>query len=217
MFDKKLLFLAIMRRVIVIIFALILCSGIAKGGGVPGFRTEFGVVAGVNYLNTKFDMGDSTAALKVEPGFTAGVHLGLRLASIFGIEPQVLYSYNKIALNDEKQNFTTDIKCNTVQVPVMFSFKLAILKFNIGPVFTVMDNPTYLDRKSEKVMFGTLHPTISYAAGVSVTLLRHLMIDARVSSGFKSVENFLSYDAKMQGHTIKSSTINAQLKVGFLF
>ena len=153
----------------------------------------------------------------MQPGFTAGLHMGLRLAGILGVQPEILYSRNKIALDDTKQNFSTDIECNSVQIPLLLSLKLALVRFNVGPVFTVVDNPTYLDRVGEKVMFGAINPGISYAAGVSVCLFKHFLVDARVSSGFKKVENFISYDAKQAGYTIKSMTFNAQLKVGVLF
>lgn len=205
-----------MRRCLLVVLAVVLLGGVAQGG-VPGVRTEFGVVAGVDHPVAKFDMASSSATLKANTGFTVGVHMGLRIAGILAIQPEVLYSYNKIALNDEKRGFSTDIKCNTVQIPVLVSLRLGLVRLNIGPVFNVVDNPTYLDRNSEKVLFGPLRPTLSYAAGVSVCLLQRLLIDARVSSGFKAMENCISYDVKSEGEYIKTTMINAQLKVGVLF
>ncbi len=205
-----------MKRTLFILIAAVLLCGVAQGG-VPGVRTEFGVVAGVDHPVAKFDMASSSATLKANTGFTVGVHMGLRIAGILAIQPEVLYSYNKIALNDEKRGFSTDIKCNTVQIPVLVSLRLGLVRLNIGPVFNVVDNPTYLDRNSEKVLFGPLRPTLSYAAGVSVCLLQRLLIDARVSSGFKAMENCISYDAKSEGEYIKTTMFNAQLKVGVLF
>lgn len=205
-----------MRRCLLVVLAAVLLGGVAQGG-VPGVRTEFGVVAGVDHPVAKFDMTSSSATLKANTGFTVGVHMGLRIAGILAIQPEVLYSYNKIALNDEKRGFSTDIKCNTVQIPVLVSLRLGLVRLNIGPVFNVVDNPTYLDRNSEKVLFGPLRPTLSYAAGVSVCLLQRLLIDARVSSGFKAMENCISYDAKSEGEYIKTTMFNAQLKVGVLF
>lgn len=206
-----------MRRCIVILVALLIGATAYAGGGVPGVRTEWGVVAGVHHPLAKFNMGSSTAELKANTGFAAGVHMGLRIVGILGIQPEIIYSYNKIALTDEPQKFKTDIKCNTLQVPVLVSLKFGLFRLNVGPVFTLMDNPTYLDRKGEKVMFGRLYPTVSYNAGVSVCLLRRLLIDARVGGGFKAVENCLSYDIAAEGEYIKTTMFNAQLKVGILF
>ena len=206
-----------MRRCIVILVALLIGVTAYAGGGVPGVRTEWGVVAGVHHPLARFSMGDSSAKLKAQTGFTAGVHMGLRIVGVLGIQPEILYSYNKIALTDEAQKFKTDIKCNTLQVPVLLSLKAGLVRFNVGPVFTLMDNPTYADRKGEKVMFGRLYPTVSYSAGVSVSLFKRLLIDARVGGGFKAMENCLSYDIATEGSYIKTTMFNAQLKVGILF
>lgn len=203
------------RSVLIVLFALM--GLIATAGGAPGFRTEFGIVAGVNQPFMRADMGQSSASLKATTGFTAGLHMGLRIVGVLGIQPEILYSYHKIGITDEKQKFTTDIKCNTMQIPVLVSLRIAAVRINVGPVFTVMDNPTYLDKDSEKVLFGRIYPTVSYAAGVSACLFGRLLIDGRISSGLKSMENFLSYSAKQEGHTIKTTTFNAQLKVGVLF
>ena len=205
-----------MRRCLLAILAVVLLGGIARGG-VPGVRTEFGVVAGVDYPLYKFDMDQSAATMQGKMGFAAGIQMGLRITEMFAIQPEILYSYHKIDIENSKQNFSTEVKCNTLQIPLLISLRLPVVRFNLGPVFTVMDNPVYLDRKSEKVMFGQIYPMVSYAAGVSTCLFEKLIIDARVSSGFKAMENFISYDAKSAGETIKTTTFNAQLKVGVLF
>lgn len=214
--SQKFTIFGIMKRTLFILIAAVLLCGVAQGG-VPGVRTEFGVVAGVDHPVAKFDMASSSVTLKANTGFTVGVHMGLRIVGIFGLQPEILYSFNKIALTDEKQNFATDIRCNTLQIPVLVSLRVGLVRFNVGPVFNVMDNPTYLDRKQEKVLFGPVNPTVSYAAGVSVCLFDKLLVDARVSSGFKAMENCISYDAKIEGQYIKTTMINAQLKVGILF
>ena len=206
-----------MRRCIVILVASLIGATAYAGGGVPGVRTEWGVVAGVHHPLAKFNMGSSTAELKANTGFAAGVHMGLRIVGILGIQTEIIYSYNKIALESQKQGFSTEIRCNTVQIPALISLRVGLVRFNVGPVFNIVDNPTYLDRKEEKVLFGALRPTICYAAGVSTCLMNRLIIDARVTSGFKAMENCISYDAKTDAEYIKTTMINAQLKVGILF
>ena len=193
-----------------------LAFGGVTAKGIPGIRTELGVVAGMHYPVANFSMGSSTATLKANPGFTAGLHMGLRLVGILGIQPEIIYSHNKINLTDKALNFSSHITCNTVQVPVLVSLRLALVRFNIGPVFTVMDNPSFADRNGEKALFGRLNPTVSYSAGVSVCLFKHLLIDARVMSGFKATENCLSYEMGNENY-IKTTSLNAQLKVGFIF
>ena len=77
-----------MRRCIVILVALLFGATAYAGGGVPGVRTEWGVVAGVNHPMAKFNMGGSTAELKANTGFAAGLHMGLRIVGILGKAPR---------------------------------------------------------------------------------------------------------------------------------
>ncbi len=214
--TKNYYFWDIMQRCILTILAVLFCFTLSARNSAPGVRTEWGVVAGVNYPVAKFSMGQSAASLKPRTGFTAGIHMGLRIVGIFGIQPEILYSYNKIELNDNAKKFSTQIRCNTIQIPLLLSLKFGLFRINAGPVFTVMDNPTYLDSKEEKVMFGRIHPTIGYAAGVSLALFNRLLIDARVASGLKAMENCLSYSSSHSEY-IKTTMFNAQLKVGILF
>ena len=72
-------------------------------------------------------------------------------------------------------------------------------------------------KNGEKVMFGRLYPTVSYAAGVGVCLLNHFLIDLRFVSRFNKTTNYLSYDAATDGTEFKTTTHSVQLKVGFLF
>ena len=206
-----------MRRCIVILLAMLLCGSAFARGGVPGLRTEWGIVAGVNHPMARFAMEGSSASLKAKTGLTAGIHTGLRIVGVFGVQPEILYSYNTIALEDVSQKFSANIKCHTLQVPLLLTLKFGAFKIVAGPQFTVVDNPAYADRKGERVLFGQLYPTVSYTAGVGLSLFNRLLIDARVSSGFKAMENCLSYDIASQSHYIKTTMFNAQLMVGVLF
>ena len=68
------------RSVLIVLFALVALA--ATAGGAPGFRTEFGIVAGVNQPFMRADMGQSSASLKATTGFTAGLHMGLRIVGV---------------------------------------------------------------------------------------------------------------------------------------
>lgn len=206
-----------MRKCLLLIVAAMVCFGAFARGGVPGVRTEWGVVAGVDHPMAKFSMGQSSAQLNAKTGFAAGLHLGLRIVGVLGIQPEILYSHNRILLNDQAKGFDSVIRCNRVQIPLLVSLKFGFFRINAGPVLTVMDNPIYTDFNNERVFFGATYPTISYAAGVAVSLFDRLLIDARVQSGFKAMENCLSYGAKAQTEYIKTTMFNAQLKVGILF
>lgn len=185
--------------------------------GVPGLRTEWGITAGALVPFAKFHTEMPTAELKAKTGFTLGLHMALRIGGIFAIQPEINYSYFKINMNDSAVGFSSVAKSNTLQIPVLASVKLGFLRLNAGPVFTLMDNPTYKDLNGEKVMFGRIYPTITYTVGVSVLIAKHLYLDARFMSRFNSTENFLSYDSAMPGIDFKTNMHTLQLKVGFIF
>lgn len=199
--------------------AMMLCCAIKpmEAKAAPGLRTEWGVTAGVLHSFGKFHTGIPTAELKAKTGFSLGLHMALRIGGIFAVQPEIQFSHFKININDSAADFASAVKCNTLQIPVLASVKLGVLRINAGPVFTVMDNPTYADRNGEKVMFGRIYPTISYAVGLSVLVAKHLYIDARFMSRFNATENFLSYDAAMQGVDFKITMHAVQLKLGYIF
>lgn len=220
------------ERIFIIAVALSLLAGtaLAQGdkeparsrrsgsGGIPRIRTEWGIVAGVSYPWMRYDLPEgSTASLRAKMGYSAGIHIGIEFGNTFAIQPELLYTYSTIRINDPAAEFSTKVKSSTLQVPILFSFRLAFFRINVGPVLTLMDNPSYKDRNGEKVMFGRLYPTVSYAAGVGVCLLNHFLVDLRFVSRFNKTTNYLSYDAATDGTEFKTTTHSVQLKVGFLF
>ncbi len=205
------------KIVVVVCFALCGIASHSRVMAAPGLRTEWGITAGLKHPFAKFHMGESTAELSSKTGFSLGLHMALRIGGMFAIQPEIEFSHLKININDPAMNFTSAVACNTLQIPVLASVKLGAFRINAGPVFTVMDNPSYGDRNGEKVMFGRIYPTISYTIGVSVLIVKHLYIDARFSGQFNATENFLSYDAAMQGIDFKMNMRAVQLKVGYIF
>lgn len=204
---------------IVALICLLLCCATSRfaASAAPGLRTEWGFTAGIKHPFAKFHMGDSTADLSSKTGFTLGFHMALRIGGMFAVQPEIEFSHLKINISDPAMNFASAVKCNTLQIPILASVKLGVFRINAGPVFTVMDDPSYADRNGEKVMFGRIYPTISYTIGVSVLVVKHLYIDARFSGQFNSTDNFLSYDAAMPGVDFQMNMRSIQLKVGYIF
>lgn len=203
--------------VLVIALVTLSTSVSAKSRRAGNLRTEWGLTAGLSYPIAHFDMGNSTASLSPKLGFSVGAHMALRIGGVFAIQPEINFMHSKIAISDPTQNFSSTIRCNTLQMPILFSFKWSKLRFHLGPIVTILDDPWYADRAGEKVMFGRLYPTVSYAVGMSVCLWQRLLIDARFSSRFNTTTNFLSYDTVSPGIDIKSTVHHLQLKVGVLF
>lgn len=188
-----------------------------KGGGVK-LSTEWGFVAGVSYPWLNYDT-QAFPTLQINPkmGVSAGFHMALKFGKTLALQPELIYTYSPIRMRNPAEKFSSRIKAQTLQVPVLFSVRFWVMRLNVGPVITLMDNPTYRDNGGEKVMFGRIYPTFSYTAGASVCVLRHLLIDLRYNGRFNKSSNFVSYDASHEGFDIKTSTHNVQLKIGYLF
>lgn len=206
------------RKFLIIIALIATLSGLTEVSAQTRLRTEWGLVAGGSYPITKFDMGESTASIKHRIGWQGGLHMALKFGNTFAIQPEIIYTYAKVDIKDAEHSFAAQMKTNTLQIPVLFSLRFgSVFRLNAGPVLTVMDNPTYNDHNGEKVMFGRLYPTVSYAVGIGLCLWRHFLIDLRAMSRFNTTTNYISYDSATEGREIKSTIHNVQLRIGYLF
>ncbi len=186
-----------------------------KGG--PQIRTEWGIT-GALYYNTMqlVDAPHDTAVgnLSTRPrlGYGVGLHMALRIGRFFAVQPEVNYHYSSIKSTETKIKHNANVKINTVDIPVLLSFRIAnVLRLNAGPLFTVMNNCFYTDSKGEKQMFGNNRPTFGYSAGAAVALLNKLMIDVRYIGYFKpTLQNY-------EGVEFKSRNSSIALKIGVLF
>lgn len=188
-----------------------------KGRGIK-LSTEWGFVAGVSYPWMKSEIPDvPTFHIQPKMGLSAGFHMALRFDNTFALQPELIYNYSPIRISDPSAKFSSRVKAQSLQVPVLLSVRVSIVRFNVGPVITLVDNPVYNDRSGDRVMFGRIYPTFSYTVGAGVHVLRHLLIDLRYNGRFNKSTNFVSYDSSHDGFEFRTSTHNVQLKIGYLF
>ena len=183
----------------------------------PRLRTEWGVT-GALYYNTMqladrpHDTAVGTLSLRPQIGYGVGLHMALRIGRFFAIQPEVNYHRSSIKSSNSKLLHNANVKINTLDIPVLLSFRLGnIFRLNAGPLFTVMNNCYYTDSKGDKQMFGNTRPTFGYSAGAAVVLLRKLMVDVRYMGYFKpTLQNY-------EGVEFNSRNASIVLKLGFLF
>lgn len=183
----------------------------------PHLRTEWGVT-GALYYNTMqladrpHDTAVGTLSLRPQIGYGVGLHMALRIGRFFAIQPEVNYHRSSIKSSNSKLLHNANVKINTLDIPVLLSFRLGnIFRLNAGPLFTVMNNCYYTDSKGDKQMFGNTRPTFGYSAGAAVVLLRKLMVDVRYMGYFKpTLQNY-------EGVEFNSRNASIVLKLGFLF
>ena len=199
----------------------------------PKVSSEFGLGVGARY--------NFFEAQPLTPGFTpnmtmkwsggAALQFRLNIGRSFGFQPEISYARSELRISDASGNNLYDIKAksNIVQIPMLLSFRAAMFRFNFGPVFTLMDNPTYLlsvpdsDNQLETHYIGKIYPTVTYAAGISVKFAKVMMLDVRYASQFKDIKSeneFLwTLDGNKQAEAWKfrTRTQSVQVRLGVVF
>ena len=190
--------------------------------------SEFGLGVGARYnffdvvpLSNKFNS-------KVTMNFSYGAALQFRLnlGSTFGIQPEIVYAYSTIKFRGGDIKSAIKAKSNLVQIPLLFSFRIAMLRLNFGPVLTVMDNPTYQliqNNEIQQMPLGKIFPTVTYAAGISIKLPKNSIIDVRYADQFKDIatenEFYWTLDRNEQSDPLKFRTRcrSVQVRWGLVF
>ena len=197
----------------------------------PKVSTEFGLSAGARY-NIQFGVTptckDFTPVIKMPASFVAALQFRLNIGRSFGIQPEIAYTRNFIKISDKQYGKDINIKpkSNIVQIPMLLSFRIAMFRFNAGPVFTLMDENTYqltLGEDIQQMHLGRLFPTVTYAAGVSVKLGKVSIIDIRYADQFmdtKSENQWVwTLDTAKQpaAQTFRTSCRSVQVRYGVVF
>ena len=190
----------------------------------PLVRTELGLGVGAQYPWMKMiDKPEGmTAVFSPRMGFGAALQFRISIGKVFGIQPEVTYSYSTIKIEDTAHDLSVKARTNLVQLPILISIRAAMFRFNAGPVITLMDNP-YYTISGEKAYLGRLYPTVTYAAGVSVKFAKCMMLDLRYAGQFSNIkahnEYVWSFDETQQAEAYKFRTRNSsvQLRFGYVF
>lgn len=193
--------------------------------------TEFGLGVGARYNWFSVVPISQNFTPKMTMNWSGGAALQFRLniGRSFGFQPEISYARSVLRIDDKAtNNFTTKVKSNIVQIPMLLSFRAAMFRFNFGPVFTLMDEATYQlpridDESIQQMHIGKIYPTITYTAGISVRFAKVMMIDVRYADQFKDIKAENQYiwtlDQAKQPEAMKfrTRTRSVQLRVGVVF
>ncbi len=176
----------------------------------PRTRVEWGVVGGINVPDFSTDM--DKAEIRDKCGWQAGIVTAINMGA-FALEPQILYVRHGLKIQPVGAK-KFDLKSSSIDVPVLLSLRLLYpVRIYAGPVFTVM-NDCKQKSGGDLLDFSRVRPTLSYAVGGSVVILRHLLIDVRYNGQFRSKHDVLLPDG-MQLPEVRS--YNVALSFGYLF
>lgn len=181
---------------------------------------EMGVIAGASYSMqsaSKLVVANRETSFSAGLSLQGGLHFALLIGKHFAIQPEVIYSRISIKATQKAPQYAKDqkdihttIKSNNIHIPLLFSARLGGLRLEAGPVFNIVQNPSYW-YNDEKWLFGNICPTVSYTAGISMRMARYLLLSLRYSGQFNSTQNnFLE-----QSLRLKRSSLS--FRVGFIF
>lgn len=204
-----------MKRALLLALAVALTIGVAAPkASAQGF--ELGVRAGVGSQNLDMNFsGLKDAKSKLGWNLAAvsrirllGIGDGLLGAGLY-FQPEVVYSQNNLKGERVGGDMAapTKIRMQMVDVPLLLSLKVSLVRVQAGPVFNLMNNFKTVDGSME---FLPLRPAVGYALGASVDLLG-LTVDARYHGEF----NKMSF--KGEWADIKSRFSSWSLGVGIMF
>ena len=179
----------------------------AAGSAIKG--VEWGVLAGLNFPH--FSTSGPDFGIDNRLGWQAGLQIGLKFR-YFTIGPEVLYVRQSIKLSHADYG-TLKIKTNSIDIPLIFSLRaLPMLRINVGPVFTVMNDCKYAEGNNE-MFFGSMRPTVSYMLGLGLNF-GHTLIDFRYNGQFDSKKCYYPTEEAV-GFNMRSYSL--ALSVGFVF
>lgn len=215
------------RLIVLVALAAVTLSASAKAHNAdrqhrpPRLTTEFGLLGGASYswMTTSHRPEGMSADFRVSPSVGASLMFRLNIGKVFALQPEITYNYSTIKIIDNDIDFKSKVKCNTVQVPVLLSLNIAMVRISAGPVFTLMDDPYYMVQNT-KSYFGALYPTVTYTAGLAVRIIRHLVIDLRYYGQFgerKSTNAYIHNLDMPQAFEFKTSHSSLQLRIGYAF
>lgn len=144
--------------------------------------TEWGIGIGGVYTIAKPIATESVAAagLSLAPriGFQGHLDMAVCFGRNFALEMKVYYSGGSIDVATKLDEHR--VRTSTVDIPVLLSLRAlnSRLRFNLGPMFTVLAKGEYTD-SGEVMMFGGAAPAWALTAGISVGVGRYFLIDAR--------------------------------------
>lgn len=194
-----------LKKSLLVIFAL---AAVLQACAKERFETEWGLTAGIRYNGMVLNGAPDGFSAKPNMTYNVGLHAGLAFDGI-AVQPEINYGYT--TLNVNYQGLDAKVKAHDVEIPVLLSLRfLPVVRFNVGPVFNIMSQANY-DNGGDRVMYGGIHPSVGYAAGISLCIVNKLLIDARFVGYFKRADN------QFEGLDFRTRGYSGGIKVGFLF
>lgn len=219
-----------MKRVLFLAIAVMLAGSVAAQ--MP--RVQFGARVGIFSQDLQLTPGDfinkqsgdtdryTTDAVM---GFNAAIVTRVRLTGKYGgtlglglfIQPEIIYSQNnyKIQQKDEDTGDgpISEIRMQSVDIPLLASAKISIVRVQFGPVFNVMYENNTIEGDINII---PSRPSVGYALGASVDIVAGLVLDGRYNGQFKDLKNNIKSGETVY-NSVRGSLSSWSLGLSYLF
>ncbi len=173
---------------------------------------DFGVKAGINTGNFKLNKQTNYDLVnKARVGYHAGVFARVSLLGIH-VQPELLYNWNGYDIKGEEGN--SEVKVQTLEVPVLAGMQILFLRLNAGPVFNIMNKTSASQGVVDDVE--TTKPSVSFAAGLGIDLMK-FSIDVRYCGQFKKSNSTITINNSATPIDVKNNFRGWQFSLGYKF
>ncbi|AMS27481.1 hypothetical protein AEM51_11090 [Bacteroidetes bacterium UKL13-3] len=175
----------------------------------------FGLKAGMNFSSLENNLSAQYSATASANGFVGGVWGRAKFLGFF-VQPEVLYTQRKGAFTSTADSTAVINKLSYIDVPVLFGYKFAFARINVGPNFQFLVNANQeASAKAKDPNFSIDNfnaSNVGLQAGVGVDLLR-LSIDLRYDTNLGSIGNKINVNGTTFDYSTRASMW--QLTLGY--
>lgn len=163
-------------------------------------EAKFGVKAGLNIANQKFEVQGNSMTANSIVGFQVGGFAEIKVAEKFAIQPEVLFSTEGSKLKAEGLEFTFDL--SYINIPVMAKFYPAE-KFSIqaGPQLGLLVSAKGKLNDGSKGDIKDAYKSINFGAnlGAGYEFTDNFLVDVRYNFGLSDIAENNEDDGKITG------------------
>ncbi len=173
-------------------------------------KVEWGITAGAGawIYDTTVELYDVKGSI----GWQAGLQWAIVWDNI-AIEADIRYGRHQVSLTPRGEAYQkVNMASNSLDVPVLVSFRPGIFRINFGPVFHALTSCKHTMADGTLIDFGCVRPTVGFTVGGAVQLGRHWLIDLRYNGDFSAPKGAF-FDG---GPEVSIRQHVLQLSVGFV-
>lgn len=204
-----------MIKRILIIVAVSLISFNASAFGLIDLGVKGGVTTG-SYKFNNSTYGDYNVSTSSKMGFHVGAMARFNLLAM-NIQPELIYSHNRYGMRTLSDEITSEstVRMNSLDLPVLFGFKVLFFKFQFGPMFN-LSTDTSIKHKGDSNHWVKLDkPTVSYLVGFGIEVSK-IAFDIRYNGQFKRPRQHTAVDGG-EGFKSRMKFRSWMFSLGYLF